>query len=97
MKASGQCPKCGERVLYVIQPVRHRVIGTHEAEPWPVITLNLAGHEESIRAGRHELWICGGCGFEEWYALDVVSMLETLVSVPESGVRRIGERRHGYR
>jgi hypothetical protein len=39
-----------------------------------------------IQAGRFEVWICAGCGYTEWYAVEVNEMLAWLAQNPQSGV-----------
>ena len=97
MKESGQCPKCLGRELYVVSPVRQRVIGSNDAAPVPVVATNLAGREDVLQAGSHGLYICAACGFEEWYAENATKLLETLSAIPESGVRKLGAAHRGYR
>lgn len=41
---------------------------------------------DRIETGTFEVWICGQCGFTEWYAKDPNEALEKLLSVPGSGV-----------
>jgi predicted nucleic-acid-binding Zn-ribbon protein len=97
MKNSGACPKCSGRELYIISPVRHRVVGSLLVSASPVIATNLDGHRETVEAGTHELWICAACGFEEWYAQNFKDMLDTMLSIPEAGVQKKGEPGEGYR
>jgi predicted nucleic-acid-binding Zn-ribbon protein len=97
MRSSGACPKCSCRELYVVSPLREQRVGTYDALPVPVVSVNVNGHEETLSAGTHELWICSDCGFEERYAVGANAMLETLAKIPETGVRKIGAPKHGYR
>jgi hypothetical protein len=86
MKNSGVCPKCGDRVIYVVSPVRE---SRGDDEPVPVITTRVRGHVAPLAGGTHDLYICGSCGFEEWYACGASELLELLAAVPEAGVRRL--------
>ncbi|HVY49216.1 MAG TPA: hypothetical protein VHB21_25170 [Minicystis sp.] len=97
MKATGTCPKCGNRYIYVINPVRHSLEGWHGADTVPVIATRLRGHPDVVAGGTHALYICAACGYEEWYAERFQELLETLRSVPESGVSIVGEQHGAYR
>ncbi len=98
MKATGSCPKCSGRELYIVSPVRQRLVGSLDVAPVPVVATNLSGHEETLQTGTHELWICGSCSYEEWYAANLNrKMLEALLLVPEAGVRKQGVSKTGYR
>jgi len=50
-----------------------------------------------IDVGTYETWICAGCGYAEWYAVDDERLLERLAAIPDSGVRLVDSRRGPYR
>ena len=88
MKSTGTCPKCRGRRIYVISPVRAPDQSRFDIKPMPLVACELRGHAPAI-GGTHALYVCAGCGFEEWYAEHFQELLETLLDVPESGVRVI--------
>lgn len=42
-----------------------------------------------IEAGFFEAWVCAGCGFTEWYAIQANDQLAAIAAIPYSGVRLI--------
>jgi predicted nucleic-acid-binding Zn-ribbon protein len=87
MKTTHVCPKCSGTKLFVVPQVRQPDPDSSNGTlPMHVLAVNapsdVIGVPEgnSYRAviGTFEAWICGGCGYTEWYAQDAARYLELL-------------------
>lgn len=97
MREKLQCPKCEGVELFVIDPwqqpdpqysnTRLSVnVGTFPTPPKGLS--RFFSNSARLDVGTFELWVCGGCGFSEFYAKDV-TQLRVLAENGTEGVRRI--------
>lgn len=91
MKSSGQCVKCGNRRLWIVDRVQQEhleysnvvwpmVVTSHVLKPQPK-----GNTPDRISPGAFQTIICAACGYTEWYAYN----FEGLKDVP--GARLVGD------
>ena len=73
MKKSLTCPKCAGKKIWRVEQVNERPDGaTH---PQALAVQYFGGTQRGYHAAGHfEVFICGECGFAEWYAADLVDL-----------------------
>ena len=74
MKASGICPKCKGRKFWRIETVQEH--GHGGFAPLPVAVVQSWGGLNRELMGKFETVICAGCGFTEWYAMQLDQLRE---------------------
>jgi hypothetical protein len=97
MKTTSKCPKCAGTKLFVCD--NHQPDHESANTIYPFVITAVPIRQELTRAstanncrtlvGGYETWICGGCGYTEWYAKDPECLLETLSKMRNSGVRAV--------
>lgn len=90
MKLTQICPKCQSREFWVVDEVRHpRCDDPRVSVPMIVATVELSF--QRFQAGSFEAWVCGQCGFTEWYAKNFDEFVR-IARVRDGGVRRVDAR-----
>lgn len=85
LKRDLACPQCEGREVWHVAEMHER----GEAAPFenPIAPMNIVLQQRFFRlyngAGRFETYICRGCGFTEWYAID----MHDIKHDPQHGVR----------
>jgi predicted nucleic-acid-binding Zn-ribbon protein len=84
MRTTETCPKCRSRKIYVVDQVG--LVGeAGEMRALPVargpVIVEDAGvfggpAERIVAAGTFEAWVCGKCGFTEWYAKKIKRLID---------------------
>ncbi len=72
MKTSGKCPKCAKTDLFYSQCIMDR--GEGNAAMCLTIMRKDAIHAEEV--GQFTVYACKGCGFSEFYVLDVENLVD---------------------
>lgn len=74
MKRTHTCPKCQSRRFLV--SANFQIPGQESSNatfPVPAFTFNI-GAWTRASFGAFETWVCAGCGFTEWYAVDLAGL-----------------------
>lgn len=95
MRDSETCPKCHRQKIFVVKEVGNELTELTEAGyrergkavPLPVAVVELPTGRTIVQAGHFEAWVCGKCGFTEWYAQDLDAIAR--IAEKSSGVRVI--------
>ena len=71
MKSTHLCPKCQSRRFLVTGEFKvPDQDSTNGIEPFPPFTMKTGPYSRDC-TGKFETWICAGCGFTEWYAVEL--------------------------